>query len=200
MIASKLEGKASVVARLRVVLMADDVAVAEIDDPALWHALFASARPEARPEPAAIPAVEAPPADGIDAIDAFAAEIGVETARLVAALHPSAEAPYIRLDLDRWDAFKSMTPKRGTNAIAPIVLALTLLLLWRAALGLDGATIREGRAILQTIGVHDDNAERALKNCEWLEAKDGLVRLHKGRALKAIAVAKSYCVASSGGA
>jgi hypothetical protein len=191
-------------ASLRVVLMADDVPVAEIDDPKLWRDLFAGIRPpqtgrerERGRAPAAETALAASrePEETRDPIEALAVDVGVAKEVLLQAMGPTPSPPYLQLDAGCFDAFKRATPRRGTRAISPIVLALTLLGLWKDALGRGPASIKEARAILNGIGVRDWNADRAAKSCEWLGIEGAEVRVDPGRILTALALAKSYCVA-----
>src|SRR5262245_37836404 len=81
---SKFDGKTTMLARLRVVLMADDVPVAEIDDPDLWQRLLAAAG-ASPPSPLLPLTMEASPAG---AIEALALDIGVESERLKGVMHP----------------------------------------------------------------------------------------------------------------
>jgi hypothetical protein len=189
-------------ADLRVVLHAGEVVVAESDDPQLWQRVLAAINGSAEQVggAAAIDAV-APPASGVGgAIDKFAHRIGITRDQAVGGCDPSAEPPYIHLDAHHWEDLKKNTPARGGNALNGTLVALTLLVLWKEAAGLDAPAVREAAGVANTIGLVDKNAGRTVKNCEWLQERNGQVRINPTQTSKAIAVAHAYCTRSAIGA
>jgi hypothetical protein len=78
--------------------------------------------------------------------------------------------------------------------VSNIVLALTLLLLWAEKIRLERVTIRDGTAILRTIGARDEHPGRAVDNCAWIERRMGKLVINPEEASRAIAVARGYCL------
>ena len=130
-----------------------------------------------------------------EVIDRFAIEIGVSRAVVISACSPIVDPPYLQLDAGRWDAMKASRPQRGPKSIAPIVLVQTLLALWKRAHDGAAPTMTEGQAVLSGLGIRDPNGLRAVKSCTWLAIDDQAVTIRPGRMVKAISVAKSYCIA-----
>ena len=182
-------------ARLRLLLMAEDVVVAETEDPEIWQAALQAIQGGtgglAAPDDAA---VEWVPEEERVAIRALAKELGVEVADVMAACHPRTIPPYIFLSKHHWEAFKRNTPERGRNAISNAVLALTLLLLWAEKIYLERVTTRDGYAILRAISARDEHASRAIDNCPWLQTGGGRVQINPENISKAIGVARAFCL------
>jgi len=184
-------------ARLKLTLTADDVIVAETEDPQIWQAAFlaiqgdASALTPSQDEDAT---VEWVPEEERVAIKALAKELRVEVSDLMAACHPRPIPPYIFLSKHHWEAFKRNTPERGRNAVSNAVLALTLLLLWAEKAHVGRITTRDGYAVLRAISTRDEHASRAIENCPWLQTGMGGVHLNPEAISKAIAVARAFCL------
>ena len=187
-------------ARLILVLKANDVVVAESEDPAIWQAAFDAIQTgdvEAAFPASAVKAqddVEWVPNEERAAIQAFADELGVEVSDVLSACHPRAIAPYIFINRPHWEAFKRQTPERGRNAVSNAVLAMTLLLLWVEKLNIDRVSLREGMTVLRAIQARDEHASRALENCPWLQRSSGRVVINPERFSQAIAVARAFCL------
>ena len=188
-------------ARLIIVLKANDVVVAESEDPAIWQAAFDAIQTgdveTAFPNRATEgnqDEIQWVPNEERAAIQAFADELGVEVADVLGACHPRAIAPYIFINRLHWEAFKRQTPERGRNAVSNAVLAMTLLLLWVEKLNIDRVTLREGMAVLRAIQARDEHASRALENCPWLQRTSGRVVINPERFSQAIAVARAFCL------
>jgi hypothetical protein len=191
----------AVKANLRMILMADDVVVAESDDPQLWQAAF-----RAMTTGAGVGELDPVGATHLAgardwlgeeeqlALSAFAEELGVEPAVVRAACSPRAIAPYVFPDKLHWEAFKKCTPERGRTAVSNIVLALTLLLLWAEKIRVERVTMRDGTAILRTIGARDEHPGRAVENCAWIERRMNRLVINPEEVSKAIAVARGYCL------
>jgi len=188
-------------ARLTLILKANDVVVAESDEPAIWQAAFDAI--QTGDVEAAFPGVDVVASqDDIEwvpneeraAIQAFADDLGVEVADVLGACHPRAIAPYIFINRLHWEAFKRQTPERGRNAVSNAVLAMTLLLLWVEKLNIDRISLREGMAVLRAIQARDEHASRALENCPWLQKSSGRVVINPERFSQAIAVARAFCL------
>jgi len=184
-------------ARLKLLLMADDVVIAETDDAKIWQAAFQaiqgddSGLPGGKSDEAA---VEWVPEEERVAIRALARELDVDVAELMSACHPRTIPPYIFLSKHHWEAFKRNTPERGRNAVSNAVLALTLLLLWAEKIHLDRVTTRDGYAILRAISARDEHASRAIDNCPWLQTGMGRVQINPENISQAIAVGRAFCL------
>jgi hypothetical protein len=111
-------------------------------------------------------------------------------------LRPNELPPYLTLSRAHFEAFKRDKPERGPNAVSPIVLAATLLALWKQTLDGTPAMVTDAQVLLDKIEVREWNAGRALTNCDWLVLADDEIGIRPERMLKALALAKSYCVAS----
>ena len=182
-------------AKLRLVLMADEVTIAETDDPQIWQAAFQAIQGDtsslSRNEGEEIEWV---PEEERVAIRALAKELDIEVADLMGACHPRPIPPYIFLSKHHWEAFKRNTPERGRNAVSNAVLALTLLLLWAEKTHVDRITTRDGYAVLRAISARDEHASRAIENCPWLQTGMGGVQINPEHISRAIAVARAFCL------
>ena len=193
---------------LRVVLMADDFVVAETEDPALWRSVLdaihrSPAGGAAAGLPAALPSVSNSPEptsqkpersnSGPDSVTKFADAIGVSIAQLQGACRPSTSQPFLRLDHHHWEAMKKQTPVRGPQAVSPIVVASTLLVLWLNEIDGPRATIEVAQQVLATIGARDKNPSRALKNCAWLQTESRQINLNPAETSRAYSLARKYC-------
>lgn len=184
-------------ARLKIVLTADNVVVAESEDPEIWQAAFQAI------QGAGLRGVlgETAPQDDVpwvpdeerSAIYAMANELGIEAKDLLTACHPRMIAPYIFLNKHHWEAFRQQTAERGRTAVSNAVLALTLLLLWAEKINLERVTVRDGLAVLRVISSRDEHASRAVDNCPWLVKSSGSVRLRPEMISRAIMVARAFC-------
>lgn len=208
----------SVKARLRILLLADEVLVAESADEQLWQELLGRIAAEqgrdvrlerytgsvvdtdrrfppgaAAGASAEAAAAERDSAPEAGALAAFAAEIGVERNAVAGACDPSSTPPFMHLDRIAWEEFKRLNPRRGPAAVPPIVLAGTLLALWSRHAGLAAVTVNHTQSLLETVDVRDKNPTRGLKNCEWLQLRDGAIKLNPARVERARAVARAFC-------
>ncbi len=150
----------SVKASLRVVLLADEVTIAESDDAALWQHILSTVtgrRGETSPAPnfRASRAVEStvrpgehPHSEsenkgvGSTALERFGEVLTLNSTIVQGACDPSMEPPYMHLHMQEWQDFRRKTPSRGYTSIPPIVLAATLLVLWFKEASLGTVTIR----------------------------------------------------------
>jgi len=188
-------------ARLKLVLMADDVVVAESEDTEIWQAAFQAIQgigtsgklgnhsaDEAEVE-------EWVPEKERIAIRSFGRELGVEIRDVLAACHPRLISPYIFPSKHHWEAFKRHTPERGRTSVSNAVLSLTLLLLWAEKINLERVFLKDGLAVLRTIATKDEHARRAVENCSWIRySSGGRVTLNPDEISKAIAVAHAFCL------
>jgi len=184
-------------ARLKLVLMADEVTIAESEDPQIWQAAFQAIQGDQtglQPAPAEENSVEWVPEEERVAIKALAKELGVEVQDLMSACHPRPIPPYIFLSKYHWEAFKRNTPERGRNSVSNAVLALTLLLLWAEKAHIDRISMRDGYAVLRAISARDEHASRAVENCPWLQTRGGAIHLNPESISEAIAVARAFCL------
>lgn len=177
-------------AKLTVVLKADDAIVAQSEDAELWQQLLGVIQ---RGEKLAVPArggdgggrgedmSRRRDSDDFDsgggadvAVQKFARSLNVSVAELEGALAPSREAPYLHLNEHNWEAFKKNVPPRGAAAISSAGLAGTMLALWIREAKLDvPATQALAAQVLGTIHQRDPNASRSINNTRWLQARAG---------------------------
>jgi len=189
-------------ARLRLILTADDVIVAESDDPTIWQAAFQAIQganveqvlgKQSSPEED----IAWVPEEERSAILSLASDLGIEPQALLSACHPRMIAPYIFLNKRYWEAFKHQTAERGRTAVSNAVLAITLLLLWGEKINLERVALRDGMAVLRTISARDEHASRAVENCPWLQKTMGKIVLNPEKISRAIAVAQAFCTQSA---
>jgi len=195
-------------AAMTVVLKANDVVVAQVDDPVLWNDVFATinggqSRLASAVAAAAVPAL--PAADpvaaavvantpAIDPLSKFAKELGVDVAVLAGACDPSSSEPYLQLDLHHWEKMRKDLPSRGVKAIPAIVLVSTLLCLWARHASLGVVTQSLAQSVLDGINARDANPGRGLAGCDWLQQRQGgQVVLNPAKVSKAMVVASAFC-------
>jgi hypothetical protein len=200
----------SLKAKLRVILMADEVVVAEAEDASLWQRVLSvinggkseiisdalkSGSQESEkdpPDPAGIHS--GGPSKRAEAIDQLSQQLGIETASVQGACSPIAEAPFLHLDPHCWEEMKKQLPQRGSLAVPPIVAAATLLALWFRAASLGNLTQAQAKQVLGTINLADPNASRSLKNTSWLQGRPGAqIVLNPAEISKAVKLAKCFC-------
>jgi hypothetical protein len=194
----------AVKAKLTVILKADEVVVAEVEDPVLWqHAL--TVIHGGKPEPGTnIGAASTPDklqkpkesgaGEGAGPLGTMAEQLGLEPAQLQGACSPRAEAPHLHLDAHCWEEMKQQLPSRGPLAVAPIVVATTLLALWFQKASLGTPTQAQAKAVLATINITDPNASRSIQNASWLQSRaGGQVVLNPAEISKAVKLAKCFC-------
>lgn len=205
----------SVKASLKIVLKADDVVVAESDDPELWKYVFSRMTQQGKSQngseegpsdeqeettplfSASQPSAESGTSiegDLDQLINNFAETLDLDQEKVRGACDPTLEPPYIRLDKHYWQDFKSELPSRGTNAIPSIVIAASILVLWMDEIGYENPTLDEAQDVLRTIDTRDRNPGRGIENCKWLRKRNGGITLNPERTSMAAAVARAYCV------
>jgi hypothetical protein len=181
-------------ARLQLILKAENVVIAESEDPILWQKVLTAItqKKENLPNPENIKDENNILDVGND-IDKLAKKIGVDKKEVIGACDPKKEPPFIQLDMHYWEMLKKNTPERGSKSISPFVLAFTLLNLWKSMSGINKPDKKMANLVVDTINLTDPNADRAVKNCEWLQKKpDKTVVLNPAQQSKAIAIAKAY--------
>lgn len=196
----------TVKAKLRVVLMADDLTVAETDDAAIWQAVLNAVHGAPMhlqsSAPRAISASEQPAQTGEpepttnDLLARFAQRLDVPAEDLEGACSPTTTPPFLHLDELYWEAFRQGMPERGRNAIGPMQLAGTLLALWFKQANLGNPSQAQAQAVLQTINLRDKNPSRAIQNCQWLQPRNGGFQINPAMMSRAIEVARAYCTRS----
>ncbi|WP_299981887.1 hypothetical protein [Desulfobacula sp.] len=195
----------AVKASLKIILMADDTVVAESDDAILWqNVLVAINSGNSLVEQTITSGGTTNSGSDIDSqsdngqpeetIACFAKELDISIECLQSACSPKAEPPYIHLDKHYWEALKTALPKRGTKAIADVIIAATILILWKDSANLGKTALKEATAVLKTLEVSANNPTRSITNCEWLQIKKGNIVLNPALTSKAINVAKAYCL------
>lgn len=191
-------------AELKIRLLANDVVVAESADPKLWQRVLSAVVGEGALDRVSDRKDEDDPLrnDGAGAEIGYSAtalgnmarKLEVPEDELRGALAPTDEAPYLHLDSRTWEAFKNNFPARGPNAVAAVVLASTALVLWFEELGLDGVATAQAQAVLGTINVTGKNPSRSIRNCEWLQSRNGRIYLNPARTSQAYAVVRAFCL------
>ncbi|MBI4429508.1 MAG: hypothetical protein HY562_10360 [Ignavibacteriales bacterium] len=190
-------------AKLIVKLFAENIIVAESDDEKLWQSVLAAitsgkssiagpAFPPKLLQPGESNAISEQ--DLSSPIGKFAAELGISIEILQGACSPTAQAPFVHLDGHYWESFKKAVPARGRGSLGPLALPATLLCLWFKHLGQGGATQAQAQAVLKTINERDQNPNRSVKNCDWLQARDGKIVLNPAQTSKAVKCARTYCL------
>jgi hypothetical protein len=189
----------SVTAKLKVILKANDVEVAESEDPTLWQKVFAALTSGSGDSLTTQPTVLAKTLTGIDSSDRddpigrFAVMIGVETAQVVGACNPSKATPFLELNAHCWEAMKRALPQRGPGSLAAIQLSATLLGLWFQCAGLGTPNSGQAQGVLGTINQRDNNAARGMGTAEWLQKRaGGAFNINPAQMSRAIAIAKSF--------
>lgn len=205
----------SLKASLSVILKANDIVVAEIEDAKMWQDILSVINGTKRnifePDATLSPPPGAPRGGlgsrilpmqhrgtvtptGDHNVDAFAAELSVDPAILLGALSPSDDAPFLTLDVHCWEEMKSSLGDRGKNAVAAIVVGATLLALWFRQTGTPHLTQKHILDVLGTINVADRNPGRGLDNAQWLNRRPGgNVVLNPAQISKAKLFATSFC-------
>jgi hypothetical protein len=194
----------TVKAQLKVVLMANDVVVAESDDAVLWQQILQRLQ---APQPGIGAALEGTPADAStrgkenvgergseEAVAEFANMLGVPADVVQGACGPTMTSPFLHLNHHHWEALKRVTPHRGPGGVPPATLAATLLTLWCRAAKLPNPTKSDIGGVLASIELQDKNPDRALKNCEWLQLRGSQIMLNPAAISKALVLASAYCL------
>jgi hypothetical protein len=197
----------SVKAQLKIVLLANEVVVAESEDAVLWQQILQRLQAPAMAPGAAggvPPALEAssgaPDAQAgrsSDAATEFARFLGVPEEAVRGACDPSPTPPLLQLNHHNWESLKKATPLRGPGAVPPATLAATLLVLWCQSAKLAVPSKSDINSVLATIGLQDKNPDRSLRNCNWLQVRGSHIYLNPAETSKAIDLASAYCLKTS---
>lgn len=197
---------ANVQANLKIRLFADEVVVAESQDHDLWQRVLADilaggdeVNPGAKVKDPAISPKGATrrgegPKDSNGALGRFAKLVDVPLAELKGAVGPEKEKPFLHLDARTWEAFKQNFPIRGPGAVAAVVFAATALVIWLDLIGEEAPTTAQCQAVLGTINITGKNPSRSIKNCEWLQERNGRIQLNPARVSQAYSVIKAFCL------
>jgi hypothetical protein len=193
----------AVKAKLSVVLKANELVIAEVEDAILWQDILTAINSgksnldsSKAPEEKKIEGQNGTPDKGkeSDHIGKLATQLGITTDLVNGGCSPSNSAPYLHLDAHCWEAMKKALPSRGTSAIAPVVVAATLLGLWFQKTGLGNPTQAQAQEVLGTVNVTDKNSSRAIQNTSWLQGRTGgQIVLNPAEISKAIKLAKCFC-------
>src|ERR1700728_1923503 len=148
----------SVKAKLRIILMADTVTVAEAENPSLWQRILGeieggtSVTDISKPSPPVLPAdaleVGVDPQNRATAIDRFSRGLQIDRAQTQGAISPTTLAPYLTLDFHCWEKMKKQLSRAGGGAIAALAVAGTLLALWCREASLETPTQSQAQAVL----------------------------------------------------
>jgi hypothetical protein len=194
----------AVKAKLKVVLHANDIEVAETEDQSLWQEVLAAIQSDASHLPSRRYPAQEEEDDGKrdrpkgtssagPAIDEFAQCLGIKKDVLVGALRPTKDGPLLHLDESYWETFKKNTGTRGPGAHPPIVVAATALALWFKYGKLGKPTKTQAHVVLATINLRDKNPGRSFKNCEWLQVKGEHININPAKLSMAITLTRAFC-------
>jgi hypothetical protein len=203
-----MTNKNNLKASLKVQLMADDVLVAESDDPDLWKKILSAIHtgeaeaisPVVRVQPEGKNNDSQPGVSNISSLDSailnFANDIGVSVEDVMGACNPSFDPPYIFLDDYSWEELKKNTPPRGPKAVPQIALAASLLNLWFKHSKVSvRPTINQCQEVLATIHLPvDKNVNRSIKNTRWLQKREKELVINPSMRSKAVNLARAYCL------
>lgn len=200
----------SVKATLSVILKANEVVVAEVEDALLWQQILTAihsgksnleeiSNPESpgnRPPSGNTDQSKGGNASdpGSTSLDSLARQLGIDRAYVEGACSPTIDPPYMHLNAHCWEEMKKQLPARGKTAISPIVAAITMLLLWFQKAGLGNATQAQAQAVLATINLSDPNASRSIGNASWLQLRPGQVVLNPAEISKAVKLTTCFCM------
>ena len=177
-------------ANLRIILLANDVSVAETDDAVLWQKVLAEIN---APQGVKRSVLASLPVGHSEALEKFASELGVSAEMLQGACSPSERPPYITLDAHCFAAFRNNFPLTGPNAVSGAVLAGTLLVLWGRQRQIEQISNQNIQQVLATVGAESLSINRSLRRCVWLQLRDGALRLNPAEISRAEAVARAFC-------
>ncbi len=197
-------------AALSVILKADNVVVAEIEDASLWQRVLTainSGKSDIEPDPTlkgaaanagqgALDQTKGGNGGGVGSgpVDQLAQQLGIDAALVQGACSPTGDAPYMHLDLHCWEDMKKQLPKRGPTAVSPIVAAATLLALWFQKAGIGNPTQAQAKQVLAVIHLTDPNASRSVQHTSWLQGRPGgQIVLNPAEISKAVKLAKCFC-------
>lgn len=200
----------SMKAKLTVTLKADEVVVAEAEDPVLWQKVLLAVQgggsfvsdlryPDLEPAEEEVDhsgsdRTGAMGRSSTDAVAKLAREIGTDRAVVEGAISPSSEAPFLHLNSHNWEAMRKQLPTRGLTALSPIAAAATLLALWFRAAGLGNPTQAQALAVLKGIGEEDKNPSRGVRSAKWLIARTGgQIQLNAAEISTATKLALAFC-------
>lgn len=199
-------------AKLSVVLMADSVTVAEVEDPRLWQQVlnvingdaaivgakqppldsntFRNGGPSPNEPPASFPAG----AQGDSKLAKFADFLKLDSAIVDGACSPTDTEPYLHLNPHCWEAFKNQVTNFSGKSISPIGMAATLLLCWSHSGGPKTVTQAAIRKVLGTINLTDKNPSRGLKTTSWISMRaGGTVLLNPAEVSKGQLASRCFC-------
>lgn len=195
-------------ATLSVILKANEVVVAEINDPLLWQRVLnaincgngemtgdaGSAAPAVVLSPPRFPQIATGGSGKSAPLDLFAERIGVDRTCVEAAYSPTVVAPFMMLDPHCWESMRKELSLRTAFSVAPIAAAGTMLSLWFQVANLGIPTQRQALAVLHTINVPDKNPTRSIRNASWLQQRPGgQIVLNPAQITRAITLVKCFC-------
>lgn len=125
-------------------------------------------------------------------LERFAKEIEVDCDMIKDACNPSEEAPFIRLDMKTWENYKRKHFE-NKRALPDVVIAGTILALWKKSANLGDATQKEVIKILKQLNILATNPTRSYKNCEWLKYENGKIVLMATKYSLAQRMFLEYC-------
>lgn len=101
-------------------------------------------------------------------VERFSKEVEIDCNKIVDACNPSIEAPFIRLDMKTWENYKRKHFE-NKRPLPDVVIAATILALWKKCLNLGDVTQKEVISVLKQLNITSSNPSRSYKNCEWLK-------------------------------
>ena len=191
-------------AKLRVILMADAVTVAEVENPGLWQQVLGEIQGIGNPAVHQKSAFSAnldvcrseqgsDPQSSSTAIDRFSHKLQIDRTQAEGAIAPTTDAPYLTLDIHCWEKMKKQVTGKGSTVPA-LAVAATLLALWCREASLETPSQSQAQAVLRTLGVQDKNASRAIRSVSWLQSRPGgQILINPAQNSKALLMAKCFC-------
>ena len=195
---------------LRVRLYAGNLLVKESNDETIWTAVLNKIVATENAIPSLHPSVSKPLSleskfeaaaveyqiveSDNDPVSVFAKKIGISIAEIKGACRPETQPPYLTLDYSYYEAFKKHAPVKGLKGMAPAAMSATLLCLWFESAKLPGSPRQvDALAVLGTVKAQDTNASRSIKNCDWLQSRDGMININPAKYSIAIKATKAFC-------
>ena len=127
-------------------------------------------------------------------LEEFSKVLGVDIDIVKGACDPIIEEPFMHLDMHFWSEWSKNVPKRGVAAIGAVVLPATLLALWFRKAKLGTLSLKVSQKVLANIGIEGKNPSRSIKNCDWLQLRQGkTIQVNPAEIKKAIEVARAFC-------
>jgi hypothetical protein len=191
----------AVKANLKIILQADDTIVAESEDQILWQKILIAINTgnyqlDDKSDDEEI-VEEKNVYSNKDLISSFSKYLEIQPEYIKAAFSPISESPYIHIDKHYWESIRKSLPSRGATSIPEVVIAGTILLLWKEFAKLGDTNPKEVTKVLSILGVTAKNPTRSFQNCEWLQLRNNKLYINPVETSKAKELVKSFSLKKS---